>query len=164
MKTLIFIFVLIANGFLCETTFAQFTFGSNIASQPIWGPVGYKHVEYYYLPDFDAYYYVPKHKFIYAKDGHWKTRDKLPKRFKGYDLYNTRKVVINQQKPYWYTLDYEIRAIYASANAGSNQQSIRDSHDSKYFENKNHPEHSKWKEPKRNQRQVNLRKSMKIDQ
>ena len=150
MKKLILLFALCTGGLLCETTFAQVTFRVNIATQPIWGPVGYDHVEYYYLPDIDAYYYVPSHKYIYMENNRWITRSNLPSRYRGQDMYNTRKVVVNEPKPYLHHQDY--RAKYASSNERSNQQSIRDSHESRYFENKNHPEHSKWKEQKRNQR------------
>jgi hypothetical protein len=149
MKKLILLFALCTSGLLCETIFAQVTFRINISSQPIWGPVGYDHVEYYYLPDIDAYYYVPRHKFIYVEDGRWITRSYLPPRYRDYDVYNARKVVINEPKPYLHHQDY--RAKYASSNERSNQQSIRDSHESRYFVNKNHPEHSKWKADKRNQ-------------
>jgi hypothetical protein len=149
MKTLIYIFVFCS--LLCETSFAQASYKSNtefennIASQPIWGPVGYNHVEYYYLPEMDVYYYVPKHRFIYAKDGKWKTKFNLPARHEGYDMYNTNKIVINEQTPYLNHMDYDTRAIY-SWNTRSTQQSIRDSHNPIYFENRKHPEHSKWKE------------------
>jgi hypothetical protein len=67
-------------------------------------------------------------------------------------MYNTRKVVVNEPKPYLHHQDY--RAKYASSNERSNQQSIRDSHESKYFENKNHPEHSKWKDQKKKSRKT----------
>jgi hypothetical protein len=43
----------------------------NIGSQPVWGPVGYDYVDYYYLPDIDAYYYVPERQFIYLSNGRW---------------------------------------------------------------------------------------------
>lgn len=38
---------------------AQVSLNINIGSQPVWGPTGYDHVDYYYFPDIDAYYYVP---------------------------------------------------------------------------------------------------------
>ena len=60
MKKLIIIIALFTSGLLCETTYAQVRFRVNISSQPIWGPVGYDHVEYYYLPDIDAFVDVYK--------------------------------------------------------------------------------------------------------
>jgi hypothetical protein len=150
MKKLILLFAVCSIGFLGETTYAQVRFSVNIATQPIWGPVGYDHVEYYYLPDIEAYYYVPGHRYYYMENGRWVGRSQLPQRYSHYDLYNTRKVVINDQKPYLRHQEY--KAKYASYNDRSDHQSIRDSHDSKYFVNKNHPEHSKWKNNKGNQR------------
>jgi len=149
MKKLILLFALCLSCTLCETAIAQVTVRVNIASQPIWGPVGYDHVEYYYLPDIETYYYVPGHKYIYMENGRWITRPYLPQRYNNYDVYNSRKVVINDQKPYLRHQEY--RAKYTVSNERSDQQSIRDSHDSRYFVNKNHPEHSKWKDNKRNQ-------------
>jgi hypothetical protein len=149
MRKLIPLFVLCAYGMLYQTTYAQVTVNVNIASQPIWGPTGYDYVEYYYLPEIDVYYYVPSHKFIYLENGHWITRSFLPSRYRDYDLYFIRKVVLNEPKPYMHHLEYKER--YVSSIEQSNQQSIRDSHESKYFENKNHPEHSKWKENNKNQ-------------
>jgi len=149
MKKLIIIIALFTSGLLCETTYAQVRFRVNISSQPIWGPVGYDHVEYYYLPDIDAYYYVPRHKYVYMEGGNWVSRSYLPPRYRNYDMYNARKVVVNEPKPYRHHQDY--RTKYAPSNERANQPSIRDSREGRYFENKNHPEHSKWKEYKRNQ-------------
>jgi hypothetical protein len=161
MKKLILILVICLSGFLWNATFAQISFRVNISSQPIWGPVGYDHVEYYYLPDIEAYYYVPSHKYVYMENGRWISRSGLPSRYRNYDVYNSRKVVINESRPY--LRHNEFKARYASSNERSNQQSIRDSHETKYFENKNHPEHSKWKAVKKSQRkhkgQENERKS-----
>jgi hypothetical protein len=160
MKKLIFLFTLCLSATFCETAIAQVTLRVNIDTQPIWGPVGYDHVEYYYLPEIDSYYYVPEHKYIYMEGGHWITRTSLPQRYSHYDMYNSRKVVINDQKPY--LRDKEYKTKYAVNNERSNQQSIRDSHDSKYFVNKNHPEHSKWQKSQKkqgNQKQDNGKKN-----
>ena len=43
---------------------AQIGLNFNIGSQPAWGPTGYDKVEYYYMPDIDAYYNVQKKQFI----------------------------------------------------------------------------------------------------
>jgi hypothetical protein len=133
----------------CETTYAQVSFKINIVRQPIWGPVGYDHVDYYYLPDIQAYYYVTNHRYVYNENGRWISRSHLPPRYKDYDMYNARKVVINEPKPYMH--HQENMAKYGSSGEHSSQPSIRDSHETKYLENKNHPEHSKWKDSKRKQ-------------
>ncbi|MHB1688708.1 MAG: hypothetical protein ACYCVH_15250 [Ignavibacteriaceae bacterium] len=126
---------------------AQVHFNFNISSQPVWGPVGYDEVQYYYLPDIDTYYYVPQHRFIYQERGRWITSSYLPPRYRNYNLYNGHKVVINEDKPYRHDQDY--REKYGSYRDRHDQQSIRDSRDSKYFVNKNHPEHNKWIERQR---------------
>jgi hypothetical protein len=149
MKKLFLLLVICLNGYLYETVFAQVSLRVNISSQPVWGPVGYDHVEYYYLPDIEAYYYVPNHRYVYMENGRWISRSGLPARYRNYDLYNTRKVVINESKPYLRHNEY--KAKYISSHERSNYQSIRDSHEPKYFENKHHPEHSKWKDYKKNQ-------------
>ena len=128
---------------------AQVSFRLNIASQPIWGPVGYDHVEYYYLPEIDAYYYVPGHKYYYNENGRWVSHANLPARYHDFNLYNTRKVVINERRPYNHHQEY--RTKYTTVNGSSHEQSIRDSHEGRYFENKSHPEHGKWKEYKKTQ-------------
>lgn len=52
-------------------TKAQVSVNINIGSQPQWGPSGYDHVDYYYLPDIDAYYNVPNKQYIYLNNGNW---------------------------------------------------------------------------------------------
>lgn len=148
MKTPVLLFALFIGSLICEKTFAQITVSVNIASQPIWGPVGYDYVDYYYLPDIDVYYYVPTQRYIYFYEGSWISRSYLPSPFRSFNMYTARKVVINKAKPYLHNQEYRER--YASTNEYSNQQSIRDSHDSKYFASRNHPQHSQWKEGKKN--------------
>ncbi len=74
----------------------------NIGSQPDWGPVGYDHVDYYYLPDIQSYYYVPTRQFIYLSGGNWVFSNGLPPAYRSYDLYSGYKVVVNQPKAYLY--------------------------------------------------------------
>jgi len=81
-------------------TKAQVSININIGSQPQWGPIGYDHVDYYYLPDIDAYYSVPDKQYIYVNNGRWVFNNSLPARYRNYDLYHGYKVVINSPKPY----------------------------------------------------------------
>jgi len=150
MKKLILLIILCTGGLMSQTASAQFTFRINIGTQPVWGPAGYDHVEYYYLPDIEAYYYVPKHQFIFFENGRWITRTSLPVRYRNYNMYDARKIVINDPRPYLRHNEYKSR--YSSSNDHSNQQTIRDSRDSKYFVNKNHPEYNNWKNSQRNQK------------
>ncbi len=121
----------------------QLTIGSNITSQPMWGPTGYDHVDYYYLPDIDAYYYVPKRQYIYQEHGNWIFRSSLPRRYNNYNVYNGYKVVLNEPTPYKQADNYRIK--YGSYKGRRDQEVIRNSSDERYFENKQHPEHKNWK-------------------
>ena len=118
------------------------TFGNNVAQQPIWGPTGYDHVEYYYIPAYDVYYFVPKHKYFYADNGVWKSGSSLPSRFRGFDPYRAYKVVVNEPTPYRNNAVYKEK--YSQFKDRQDQESIRDSKDSKYFVNAKHPEHKNW--------------------
>lgn len=146
MKKTILIVTLVLSGFIFTTATAQIRvrFNVNIATQPVWGPVGYDHAEYYYLPDIDMFYYVPRHQYIYQNRGRWIFTTTLPYRYRNYDFYSGYKVVINDDaRPYRNAATY--RSNYAQYKGGNrNQGVIRDSRDSKYFVNKNHPEHNKW--------------------
>ncbi|MDF2192552.1 hypothetical protein [Paraflavitalea sp. CAU 1676] len=79
---------------------AQVSVSVNIGTQPMWGPVGYDRADYYYLPDVEAYYYVPRRQFIYLDAGRWIFAANLPGRHCNYDLYSGYKVVINEPRPY----------------------------------------------------------------
>jgi len=140
-----YFFVLIATLFLwCTsgTSNAQVSLSINLGSQPIWGPTGYDYVEYYYLPDIDVYYSVPQHRYYYYNRGRWIYSSNLPSRYSNFDFYNSYKVVVNEREPWRNHKNYIKK--YSSYKGRHDQQPIRDSRDSKYFVNKNHPEHNNW--------------------
>lgn len=116
----------------CQKANAQLhvSLGINISSQPDWGPVGYDHADYYFLPDIDVYYDVPTHEFIYLNGNTWVRGTSLPPRYGNYDLYNGYKVVINTKTPWHH--DGVYRSRYAKYRGRHNQPVIRDSHDAKY--------------------------------
>jgi len=116
--------------------------GMNVSDQPIWGPTGYDRAEYYYIPDIDSYYSVSERQYIYRDGSEWKHAVALPSSYNSYDPYHSYKVVINEDKPYQNNDSH--RAKYKSFKGMKDQQVIRDSHDDKYFVNKDHPEHDKW--------------------
>jgi hypothetical protein len=119
---------------------AQVSVNVNIGVQPLWGPVGYDVVEYYYLPDIEAYYYVPGRQFVYLQGNKWVFVHGLPPRYRGYNLYNGYKVVINEPKPYLHFATH--RANYGKYKGWKNKQVvIRDSREPKYFVVKGHPGH-----------------------
>lgn len=79
---------------------AQVSLQINIGSQPNWGPKGYNHVDYYYLPEIESYYDVPNRQFVYLERNKWVHRKSLPARYHRYNLYQGRKIVINEPRPY----------------------------------------------------------------
>ena len=139
-----YVLVLIAAVLLSSTVDAQLriNLGFNLDRQPVWGPTGYDHAEYYYLPDIDAYYYVPQHRYYFQERGRWVGRSSLPSRYRNFDLHNSHKVVINEPTP-WRNHAAN-RDKYASYKGQHDQQPIRDSRESKYYVNPNHPEHKNW--------------------
>lgn len=105
---------------------AQVSVSVNIGAQPEWGPRGYDRADYYYLPDVEAYYYVPRRQFVYMDAGRWVFAASLPARCGNYDLYSGYKVVINGNRPYDHFYDH--REQYARYRGWNNRQEcIRDS-------------------------------------
>lgn len=94
------LFLLVANA-----TQAQVSINVNIGTPPAWGPAGYAEMEYYYLPDIEAYYDVRASQFIYFGGGRWVRTTYLPRQYRNYDLYGGYKVVLNDyhgRTPYVY--------------------------------------------------------------
>lgn len=129
MKKIFLISVVLLNA-VCYKAEAQVSVNINIGRQPIWGPTGYDYVNYYYLPDLDVYYDVPRGMFVYFDLGRWHFGASLPERYGRYDLYNSYKVVVNERNP-WLRHTY-YRSQYAGYR-GRHQPLIRDSHDQRYF-------------------------------
>jgi hypothetical protein len=115
----------------------RFNVNFNVNSQPVWGPTGYDHVDYYYLPDIESYYYVPTHQFVYLSGNRWVFSASLPQRYRGYDLYSGYKVVVNRPNAYRYFNDDRVR--YNGYRGNRSQAIIRNSNDSRYFGVKGHP-------------------------
>lgn len=114
----------------------------NLESQPIWGPTGYDYVENYYLPDIEAYYNVPQHRYYYYNNGRWRNSSYLPLSLINHDYYNSYKVVVNEKEPWRNHKNYKEK--YHSYKGRYDQQMIWASSDEKYFVNKNHPQHQNW--------------------
>ncbi|SFW86958.1 hypothetical protein [Chitinophaga sancti] len=134
MKKIVLITCLVAIGSIYSykaDAQVRFNVNVNIGSQPAWGPEGYDYAEYYYMPDIDAYYYVPERQFIYLEDSRWVFAPALPPRFH-YDLYRGYKVVVNEPRPY---LRPEFcRDRFAGYRGAWGRQSIiRDSRNPRYF-------------------------------
>lgn len=115
----------------------------NIGSQPVWGPTGYDHAEYYYLPQYDVYYDVPHHQYIYWEGPRRVMAPNLPPRFRGADMYKTYKVVINEPNAYMHH-DQHLKQ-YGQFRDRHDQPIIRESHEEKYWQVEGHPDHAKYR-------------------
>jgi hypothetical protein len=104
---------------------AQVSVNVNIGAQPMWGPAGYESVDYYYLPDIECYYYVPRRQFVYLSGPNWVFSYNLPPRCRGYDLYSGYKVVCSGPRPYMHYEDHRIEYARYRGYRG-HQQCIRD--------------------------------------
>jgi hypothetical protein len=133
MKKLIFTAVILVSCFTFKNASAQlhFSLGVNIGAQPEWGPVGYDHADYYYMPDIGAYYDINAHQYIYQENNVWVHRGYLPDQYRNYDMYHGYKVVINNSRNPWMRDGY-YRNHYAGFRGRHDQVVIRDSHDNHY--------------------------------
>jgi hypothetical protein len=128
MKKLLVVFTLLMSTVVFNAgAQVRVNLGINIGDQPDWGPVGYNHVDYYYFPDMDVYYNVPQRNYVYFDNGRWAFSASLPSRYRGYDVYNSYKVVINEPRPYLRN-DY-YRSRYSSYRGRRGQEIRRDHHD-----------------------------------
>lgn len=137
MKKIIIVAVLLMTSIFSMPAKAQISLNINIGSQPLWGPTGYNHVDYYYIPAIDAYYYVPSGQYIYLTNGRWTWNRNLPPAYGNFNLYNAYKVVINKPKPYLQHSTY-VRQYGKYKNWSGKQTVIRDSRDNRYSVVKGH--------------------------
>ena len=102
MKRLILLSMIVSGMIVSEKSDAQVRVGINvnIGAQPAWGPAGYDHVDYYYMPDIDVYYNVPQRQYIYMDAGRWIYSPALPMRCRNFDIYRGYKVVVNEPRPF----------------------------------------------------------------
>ncbi|QJB29799.1 hypothetical protein HF329_00135 [Chitinophaga oryzae] len=115
----------------------------NIGNQPVWGPVGYDYAQYYYFPDIDVYYDIPRRQYVYLNGNSWLFAPALPARYH-FDVYRGYKVVVNEPKPWLHPDVYRGRyARYKGPGWYGKQDIIRDSRDSKYYVVKGHPMYGK---------------------
>ena len=140
MKKLVCILLVSAGFLMYKPVTAQVNVNINIGAQPVWGPVGYDYVDYYYLPDIEAYYYVPTHQFIYLTNGKWIFATTLPVRYRAYNIYTGYKVVLNQPRPYLRFASH--RVVYAKYKGNNGKQGIiKNSNNPKYYVVRGHPKH-----------------------
>lgn len=97
---------------LFSSTQGQVAVNVNIGRPPVWGPTITPEVEYYYLPDVESYYDIRASRFIYLNNGVWIRSKSLPVRYRSYDLYKGRTVIINDYhgpKPYTYFKRHKVK-------------------------------------------------------
>ncbi|MBA3706956.1 MAG: hypothetical protein H0W84_13960, partial [Bacteroidetes bacterium] len=132
----------LAGFFASSKAKAQVTTSVNISSQMLWGPVGYDYVEYYYLPEYDMFYYVSTGQYIYWRGGQYVFVATPPFRV---NYYSTYVVVVNEPRPYLQHNVYITR--YSQyKHGGPKQVFIRDSREPKYYVVKNHPRYAQRNE------------------
>lgn len=151
MKKLLFALFLIAGGAtISSSANAQVSININIGNQPAWGPTGYDYVQYYYLPDINAYYDVARAQYIYLNRKRWVYARQLPTRYRNYNIYNSYKVVVNRANPYRNNaMDFRAYGKYKGVH---NQPMIRDAHEQKYFINKGNRYHDQYNNKRQNKR------------
>ncbi len=142
MKKLLLALCLLTGSCLFNLVQAQVSVNVNVnvESQPEWGPAGYDHVNYYYMPDIETYYYVPKHQFVYLSAGRWIFASSLPERCRNYDLYRGYKVVFNEPRPYLHHDEY--RARYAHYCGYYDHQPVLHEHGNKHYDDEDGPGNS----------------------
>lgn len=122
MRKLLLVAVLGLFSLAAQPAQAQVSVNVNIGTQPQWGPRGYDHVDYYYLPEIESYYYVPSRQFVYLSGNRWIHSRRLPSRYRNYDLYGGRKVVINSPRPWLQHRDYRTRYVSHSYDRRSHRK------------------------------------------
>lgn len=113
-----------------NTSNAQVKVGMNIniADQPEWGPAGYNYAEYYYMPDIETYYYVPKKQFVYFSDNRWVFSNALPPAYSGYNLYSGYKAVFKTHDAYKQFNEHKAKYVRYK-NYGARQVIIKNKQD-----------------------------------
>ena len=140
MKKMILVMLVVAACFSDKPASAQVSVNINIGAQPVWGPVGYDYVDYYYMPDIETYYYVPTHQFIYLSGSRWIFATTLPVRYRSYNIYSGYKVVINEPRPYLHFATHKVKYAKYKGNNGR-QVVIKNSNNPKYYVVKGHPKY-----------------------
>lgn len=88
--------------FISSTIEAQVSVSLNIGNRPVWcGPSpNYAAVDFYYLPDVQAYYDTRAAVFVYFGGNGWVRSRNLPHQYRGYDLNRCNKVALNGYRGY----------------------------------------------------------------
>lgn len=158
MKNFIYGICLVALCSFAIPTVSQVNISINIGSQPLWGPVGYDYVRYYYMPEIDVYYDVSHRRYTYYHGNHWVTRASLPSRYRHIDMYRTYKVVVNHAHP-WKN-HTNIKRKYARYANDRSQRILRDHsvhrsydrYEKKHYKKYHEKRHGKYHKREKNRR------------
>lgn len=114
MKRLVLVSAIVMSGFMVKTANAQIgvRFNINLGHAPVYvapAPVC-NDVDYYYLPDVEAYYSVNQHCYYYQDDDRWVSAAYLPGRYHDYDwAHCSRRFAIRESRPYLHNDVYRAR-------------------------------------------------------
>lgn len=131
--------------FISNTIHSQISINVGIGRPPQDRPVVYEEMDYYYMPEIEAYYDIRASQFIYFGGGRWVRATYLPRQYRNYDLDAGYKVVLNDyhgRTPYVYFDRH--RAQYCKAYRGRSQRDYRcNKRDRDYYykENRHHKHH-----------------------
>ena len=101
MKKLMLTAMVVGAFLFSSQTEAQFRVNVNLnIGRPSWGLPATYPGDYYYLPEIDTYYDIPRSEFVYFDGRGWVYASELPYQYRDYDLYNGYKVVINEPRPF----------------------------------------------------------------
>ncbi len=116
--------------FACGTLQAQTetsrttTTTTETTTLPDWGVVGSEKAHYYYIPDIDSYYDIGAHTFIYNNNGEWVKSQDVPAAYKDVDLYDSYKVVLNDDTDPFANYD-KMKVKYKKGYQGEPQKTVK---------------------------------------
>ena len=64
-------------------------------TNPVWAPVYYSGVRYYYIPDIETFYDLTNQDFVYLDDGQWLFSYGLPPMYAGFDLFDAFVIALD---------------------------------------------------------------------
>lgn len=122
--------MLIGMALLSFSAKAQVSVGLNvnIGAPPAWAPPAPVEVRYYYLPEIRTYYDVQTRHYIYMDRGRWSRRAHLPVAYRGYNLYDGPKVVVEN---------------YYGAAPYTYYKPVKVKHHPKHYKHKHHKHHGR---------------------
>ena len=106
---------------------AQISISLNIGTAPIHRNTSNVVVDYYYMPDIQAYYDNRSNEYVYLERGNWRRSRVLPVQYKNYDARNGYRVALNDyhgNQPY--SNFHNDRTRYYAGYRGENQKVVLD--------------------------------------